>query len=232
MNADLLEALHLADQRLVRSVDSLTDSDWSVTSLLPGWTRAHVVAHLALNAEGFDRALGGVQDGEPIAVYDSTEARDAAIEDLATEDSNEIRDRLFSATSALRHTFGSLTGDQWQATVDRLPDGPVWPVTHLLTARRQEVEIHHADLDLGYGPHDWPADFATVLLDRVVGAQSFAVNAVDSDLNRICGVGSPAVRGTTAALAWWLLGRGNGADLSSEGELPQLSSWMAPAPKR
>ena len=56
-----LEPDHLteAGQRLVRTVDGFSGDDWSAPSLLPGWTRAHVVAHLALNGE----ALGGVLRG-------------------------------------------------------------------------------------------------------------------------------------------------------------------------
>src|SRR4051794_11014829 len=57
---------HLADllpdaaQRVTRTVDGLRADDWSAASLLPGWTRAYVVAHLARNAEGMARALRGV----------------------------------------------------------------------------------------------------------------------------------------------------------------------------
>ena len=52
--------------RLVRTVDGFTGDDWSLPTGLPGWTRAHVVAHLALNAEGLVGALGGVVAGEPV----------------------------------------------------------------------------------------------------------------------------------------------------------------------
>src|SRR4051794_11287560 len=68
-----------AAQRLVRTVDGLEDDDWSAPSLLPGWTRAHVVAHLALNAEALARALRGVvadgSDDGPRTMYDSDEQR-------------------------------------------------------------------------------------------------------------------------------------------------------------
>lgn len=47
----LLELLTAADHRLVRTVDSLPVGAYAVPSGLPGWTRGHVVAHLALNAE-------------------------------------------------------------------------------------------------------------------------------------------------------------------------------------
>ena len=50
-----------ASNRVIRTVDGLDGDDWSAPSLLPGWTRAHVVAHLALNAEAMSRALHGFE---------------------------------------------------------------------------------------------------------------------------------------------------------------------------
>ena len=34
--------------------------------------------------------------------------------------------------------------------------------------RHREVDIHHADLDAGYGPADWPEDFLDEMFNRVV----------------------------------------------------------------
>lgn len=231
----MLEALRQSDQRAIRTVDSLSGADWSAPSLLPGWTRAHVVAHLALNAEGFDRALDALQESGFLAVYDSNAARDEAIEDLAAQDPAEIRDRYFGATTRLRHTFGSLTADQWEATVSRLPEGPQWPVPTLPTFRRREVEIHHADLGAAYGSADWPEDFVVGLLDLVAPnhersdeSDPFTARATDLDRTWDLGAGSPVVSGTAAALAWWLVGRGTGAGLSTDpGPLPAIGPWAA-----
>ena len=77
-----LEALHHSDQRVVRTVDSLTPEQWSEPSVLPGWTRTHLVGHLALNAEGFARALDGVLEGRIVAIYDSNEARESSVPSL------------------------------------------------------------------------------------------------------------------------------------------------------
>ena len=33
------------------------------------------------------------------------------------------------------------------------------PVTDLVFLRWREVEVHRADLGLGYGPDDWPAEY-------------------------------------------------------------------------
>ena len=46
-----LEELQEATNRLIRTVDGFTGDDWDAPSGLPDWSRAHVVAHLALNAD-------------------------------------------------------------------------------------------------------------------------------------------------------------------------------------
>ena len=80
------ELLPEATQRLVRTVDGLDDAALAAPSGLPDWTRAHVVAHLALNAEGLARVLTSRTEGRPTSMYRSDEARDGDIDDLAAAD--------------------------------------------------------------------------------------------------------------------------------------------------
>jgi len=231
-----LEALHQSEQHLLRTVDSLTPDQWHGPSLLPGWTRAHVVAHLALNAEGLARAVDGLAHEQEIPVYGSNDRRDADIEDLAAAEPPEIRERLFAAGQLLRDALGSVAGDQWTGSVRRVPEGPLWPMTGLPRTRRREVEIHHADLDAGYTPRDWPTDFAVALLDFVVpnharssDSPGFTVRASDTVRTWTVGAEQPVVEGTSADLGWWLVGRGAGEGLSCDGgDLPRLGPWAAP----
>jgi len=231
--ADEIEALHHSDQRAVRTVDSLTDDQWAGPSFLPGWTRAHVVAHLALNGEAFAGALDGVLDGRSVPIYPSDAARDAAIETLAQQPYGDIRERFFAATAHFRAIAHRLSSRHWEATVQRLPDGPTWPAADLVGARQREVEIHHVDLDIGYSRADWPADFCSQLLDQVSGDHAdspesapFAVRATDLGTTWPVGAEQPLVTGTAADLGWWLTGRGHGEGLDVEqGHLPELGPW-------
>lgn len=229
-----VEALHLSDQRAIRSVDSLSDAAWAEPSLLPGWTRAHVVAHLALNAEGFARALNGVLDDEVVPVYQSNEARDAEIEQLATAETSEIRDRYFGATQHFRSVAGALDKDHWTGTILRLPTGPEWPTRSLVPVRRQEVEVHHADLGVAYTQQSWPSDFSVWLLNRTTTTHAespdsadFAIRATDVEQTWQVGAATPEITGSAADLAWWLIGRGSGDGLTVEGgALPVLGPWQ------
>ena len=228
-----LDALHQSEQRALLTVDSLTPDQFAEPSVLPGWARAHVVAHLALNAEGMARALDGLAHRLDVPVYDSTDARDADIDELAQADPAEIRERVFAAGQQLRDAFAALDADHWDGAVPRVPDGPLWQVATIPEIRRREVEIHHADLDAGYGPADWPDDFRVELLDLVTvdrlddpDSPPFTVRATDAVRTWSVGAESPVVEGSSADLGWWLVGRGRGEGLTCDnGELPTLGPW-------
>lgn len=231
--AAVLDELHESEQRLLRTVDSLAPDQWAEPSVLPGWSRAHVAAHLALNAEGLAGAVDGLVRELAVPVYASAEQRDVDIEELAQADPSELRDRLFAGGQGLRDTLESLDPEQWQGVVPRVPGGPDWPVVTVPGLRRREVEIHHADLAAGYQPTDWPADFQAQLLDEATrdhadsgDSPAFAVHAVDLDRTWTAGADQPVVTGSAADLGWWLVGRGSGEGLSCDtGDLPRLGPW-------
>lgn len=69
-----LASVRDATERLLIAVGKLDNASVTESSRLPGWTRGHVLAHLARNAD----ALVNVFEGRPM--YASAEARDADIE--------------------------------------------------------------------------------------------------------------------------------------------------------
>ena len=232
----------LADSsgRLVRTVDSLEDDAWAGPSLLPGWDRAHVVAHLALNAEGIARALRGVVTDEddttqPRTMYDSDEKRDADIAELARLEPAGIRDRLLAATTLLHDAIDAVPPDRWEARIERTPGGRAIRADAFPGMRLREIEIHHVDLGVGYAPADWSPAFAEHLLDamskRTAPRGAFEVKPLDSTRTWMLGEGEadhsvPIVTGPAADLGWWLTGRPAPATLScSRGELPSIEGW-------
>jgi hypothetical protein len=74
-----VERLNAATACLVEDIDGLGEDDVRGPSLLPGWTRGHVLTHLARNAEGGTRLLGWARTGIPSCEYESVTARAAAI---------------------------------------------------------------------------------------------------------------------------------------------------------
>jgi maleylpyruvate isomerase len=224
-----LDLLPSASQRLVRSVDALTTDEWHGPSGLPRWSRAHLAAHLALNAEGLAGALGGVVAGEQVPMYRSDEARDHDIDALAADEPAELRGRLLGSVTALAAAIAAVPTQAWGATLERTPGGRAFAAAAVPSMRLREIEIHHADLAASYSWTDWGDDFAALLLDTLAGHSEDepGLVAVATDLDRswTIGDGGPAVTGPAAALGWWLTGRGDGEGLTSEGELPRIGAW-------
>jgi maleylpyruvate isomerase len=228
-----LDLLGDAVHRVTRTVDGLQGDDWRAPSLLPGWRRAHVVAHLALNAEGMSTALRGVVAGEPAPMYASDERRDADIDDLADADPGEIRDRLLGGTTVLHDAFAALTDAAWGCRIERTPGGRSMRVTSLPSMRLREVEIHHVDLGTDYRTHDWSPAFAILLIDamtkRLEPPERLEVRPLDVDRTWVVGpdaADGAVVTGPAVDLGWWLTGRPAPETLScSRGELPDLEGW-------
>ena len=225
-----LEELQEASNRLVRTVDGFKGDDWTGPSGLPGWTRAHVVAHLALNAEGLAAALTGIVQDEPVPMYASQEARDRDIEELAGGDPAELRERLLAGCTLYADAWTATPEDVLGVTFERTAGGPTVPAGATLGMRLREVEIHHADLDAGYSHADWSPRFCEILLVAMTKREwnePFRVAPTDLDGTWSYGDGDgPTVSGTASDLGWWLTGRGSGEGLTSDrGELPKVGAW-------
>lgn len=227
----LLELLADANQRLVRDVDALDDAIFTTPSLLPEWTVGHVVAHLALNGEGLAGALNGVAGGIATPMYASQDARDADIAKLGAGSASELRSRLMASTELFDREVSDLPDDKWEVMIERTPGQRGFSARSTVLMRLREVEIHHADLGVGYTAADWSPAFTTVLLDSLRKFDSprpFRVLARDLAQTWAYGDGDPTttVTGDSHDLAWWLTGRGDGATLTSDRDgLPRVSTW-------
>ena len=70
---------------------------------LPGWTRKHVVAHLAGNAEGMTNLATWARTGTKTPMYVSMDARQADIEERSKWSLDAIDRPADSANSCLCH---------------------------------------------------------------------------------------------------------------------------------
>lgn len=230
-----LEIVAAATNRLLDTIRGL-DDDVTVPSLLPGWTRGHLLAHIARNADSLVNLLLWARTGIETPQYASMFIRDADIEAGAPRPlAEQLADNEAAANRwlALAQTAPE---EAWTATVRTRQGRPI-PASEVIWMRLQEVEIHHVDLAAGYQPDDWPKDFVARLLPRAAAdltkgfaaegdpAAAFEVRAADTGFTATVGSGSAdhTVSGPASALLAWLLGRSEGADLS--GVLPTLPSW-------
>jgi maleylpyruvate isomerase len=196
-----------------------TDEEVRAPSLLPGWSRGHVLTHLARNADGISRTLSGALRGEVLARYpDGWEGRNADIEAGAPRPSGELLTDVKESAERLDRLLGAVAdGDGWE-----LPTDDDHPAGHWVLARWREVEIHRVDLAGSYTPDEWPASFVRYLLPVLVDAlpkrtagafriEAVATDSVTTDLGGTIwnvGTGAPVeVSGPDWALLAWLVGR-------------------------
>ncbi len=222
-----------ATERLLDTAGMLDDAALGGASLCAGWTRGHVLTHLARNADSLVNLLIWAHTGIETPQYASTFVRDADIAEGAPRPLAEQVDDLTAAARRFHGLAQTLDAAAWAATV-RNRRGDDVSASFVPWMRLREVEIHHVDLAAGYTHKDWPDTFVDRLLPEV--ATDFAgkdfpavrIIAADKDFQATVGSGAPAVTvsGTAGAIIAWLIGRAHGDDLDvSGGALPAPAAW-------
>jgi maleylpyruvate isomerase len=159
-----------ATQRLLGTARVLAEPDLRQPSLLPGWTRAHVLAHLARSADAMRTLLIGARSGQELPAYASAAAREADIERGAAQKAKDLVADVADSAMALRTIARQLPDQAWARAV-RILDSVPFPAAQLLTRRLAEVELHHCDLAAGYTPAGWPHAFASMELAEPMRTQ-------------------------------------------------------------
>ena len=224
MTADplvLSAELDRANSRLLDTVRTLDGNGLTGPSRCPGWTRGHVVTHLARNADAYINLLAWARTGVRTPAYASPATRDADIEAGAGRPPAEQLADLVTTTSRLSEVIDEMPAEAWSATV-AFPSGRETPAANIVWSRICEVELHHVDLDAGYGPPDWPLAFSQRLLhDPATPRPATLTDPAGAVLLSV--PGTAVVSGPVHLLAAWLSGRGDGTGLT--GELPSLEAW-------
>ncbi len=231
MDNPYVERIHVATAKLLASVASLDDVAAAGPSLLPDWDRAMVVTHLAANADGTRRAVEAAGRGEVAEVYPGGRpARDAEIEAGRAQPADQLETRLRQACAQLAVALAEAPGTTWEARAVH-PSGEVRIGPGLVVGRLREVEVHHVDLDYGYGPRDWPFGWVLEEMDRAMidlpsrlpGHVAVVLTGSDAGQHWVAGSGDAVeIVGTTNDLFAWLTGRAPGV---GEQECPALKPW-------
>jgi maleylpyruvate isomerase len=217
-----------ATDRLIETAETL-DSP-SAPSLLPGWSRGHVLTHVARNADGMVNLLTWARTGVVTPQYASAEVRAADIEAGSGRPLHALIEDVRDSADRFTGAAGELRAEHWMTEL-ALPGGA--QIAALIPWRRlREVEVHHVDLAAGYRSQDWPESFGHRLLHEVSGGLrgvDLTVRAAGTGHELQVGAGGPpVVLGSVADLAAWLTGRSGGTGLRVDppGALPALPNWM------
>lgn len=196
---DIAGAVAAHDQMMV-TLAALHQDNVREPSRLPGWTRGHVAAHIALNAESHARMLEAAARGERAVQYPGgAQQRAADIETTARLPAHGLRERIATSNDRLEAAWEAMPAGAW-AGEGETPSGPV-PLADLPFRRRREALVHMADVDLGYSWHDWPMDYVRPELTRLVMLWASRTPMGMSDLP------AAALAADERRRAAWLLGR-------------------------
>ncbi len=142
-----------AHQRLLNTLEVLDEHAPRRPSLLPGWTVAHVLTHLARNADSFTHVIQNA-GGEPVMQYPGGLAqRNGDIEAGAGRSAAELVADVRGSIWRLEQAWAVTDATVWGATA--AGSRGEFPVAELPMRRWREVEVHHADLGLAFTWRDW-----------------------------------------------------------------------------
>lgn len=209
------------------TIQTLSSEELAADSLCEGWSRAHVVAHLASNGRSLVKLVDWAISGEPQKLYASQDARNAEIDQLAALPREELLAAFDESATYFAQECERLAGELAVEEVDL--HGKIIPATSIVALRIAEVVIHHHDLDTAWTIEEADPDSqenaveAAVRTMRVKDAPGMTLRSEEGD-EWVIGDGSLIVRADRAGLVEWLA-RGNDRYIEADGPIPQLPTW-------
>ncbi|MFE5212184.1 maleylpyruvate isomerase family mycothiol-dependent enzyme [Streptomyces sp. NPDC056600] len=221
----------LGTDLVLRAADGLDGDAFAAPSALPGWTRAHLTAHVAANAEALSNLVHWAATGEVTPMYASPEERAAGIERGPALSAGELTVWLRESAQVLEAGTAALTEEQWRAPVVTA-QGRTVPATELPWMRSREVCVHAVDLNAGVTFADLPDDFLAALCADVAAKRATAPGPAVTlraphDTWELPGEGEPVlVTAPLPDLAAYLTGRDAGLSAADGTPAPALGPWL------
>ncbi|MGQ4516192.1 maleylpyruvate isomerase family mycothiol-dependent enzyme [Streptomyces sp. DW26H14] len=221
-----LKEITAAHERLRAEVAALTEEGAREAVELPGWTRGHVLIHLADLSKAFARQARYGVAGKTIEVFDGGRpTRNRRIEELHGEPVAWLRDQLFEGLTALEEAWAALGPDGWDLP-SAYRNSPLF-ATQLAWWR--ESELHTVDLGVGRHSEEWSSALSSHIVSFLQPRLEEGVHLVAEDTGEEWRTGAGdavTVRGPLRSLAAWISGRPTGTPPTTDGApLPELNAW-------
>jgi maleylpyruvate isomerase len=236
--AQVREWLGVGTELFLGAVRELDPAGYAAATPLPGWNRAHVVAHVAGNADALGNLVRWARTGIETPMYSSAQQRNRDIEVGALRDPAELAEWVSASAQRLTDGLDVLSEQHWQASVVTA-QGRTVPATEIPWMRTREVMVHAVDLDAGVGFAGLPEGFLAALVTDIVGKRT---GADQCPWLRLAPTDHPGrwtlpaggieadpvtVVGSLAALAAYLAGRGDHDVTRADGTTaPHLPRWL------
>lgn len=218
-----------------RKLNELRDADLDGPTLLPGWSRRHLTAHVGYNARALARLVEWAATGVETPMYASMEVRNREIDYGATLSPIALRHLYEHSAIHLNVEWRDLPDEKWSHEV-RTAQGRIVPVSETVWMRTREIWLHAVDLDNGARFEDVPTPVLERLLTDITGAWNgrgegaWVLDAGGQRFGATDDDGARVVTGTLPALAAWAAGRSSDgvswADTSNGAEQPVAPRWI------
>ncbi|MEU0936052.1 maleylpyruvate isomerase family mycothiol-dependent enzyme [Embleya sp. NPDC005971] len=228
-----LRWMRLGTARFLDACAALDEAAFDADTPVPGWTRRHLAAHVAGNADALGNLVRWAATGEPTPMYASADERRTGIERGTTMTDAELMNRLNRSATALAAGLDALAPDRWAHEVVTA-QGRVLPAGEIPWLRAREVCVHTVDLAVGIGFAAFPEGFLRRLTTEAAakhGAGSGpAVDLTATDIDhtwRLADHGEPVViRASLADITAYLTGRVAVLPTESGIPAPELGAWL------
>ena len=201
-----------AESLVARFIENLSNDDVAADSLLPNWSRGHVITHLANNARGLSNLIDWALTGVQKDMYVSVEQRGIDIEDGAKRPGNEIVADFLEQANIFANNLDRLIAGPLLSDEVVLGNGMHVHPHEITTLRERELLVHLVDLGLDYKANDWSFDFSIKTLKSVSAGKrkervNFRLLIAGDHTWTMDQNGMTDIFGTPQSLAAWLMGR-------------------------
>lgn len=194
----------------------IDNADFGADSLLPGWDRSTLIAHVAYNAAALVNLVDWATTGVETPMYPSPSARNEQIAYGATLIPDALRNLHDHTVVRLDVAWRDAPEEAWGQQV-KTAQGRDVPMSETLWMRTREVWIHAVDLGLFANFGDIPPVVLSTLVPEIVGKWATGgagdglvlVNSETDERYAVTeGNETTEVVGSLAGLARWAAGRG------------------------
>jgi maleylpyruvate isomerase len=164
--ADALRWAAEGTEAFRKAVAGLDDEAMSAATALPGWSRKHLVAHVAANADALGNLVQWARTGIETPMYASPGERAADIEHGATLAADTLVHWVYVSAETLTQSMNELTPGQWGSQVVTA-QGRTVAAAEVPWMRAREVWVHAVDLGTATTFADVPDDFLAALTEEI-----------------------------------------------------------------
>ncbi|MCZ7935459.1 maleylpyruvate isomerase family mycothiol-dependent enzyme [Agrobacterium leguminum] len=226
-----LRYARLGTAYFARKLNELSDGELALPSLVPGWTRRHVIAHVGFQARALARLVEAARLGRRREMLEEPEAQNEDIAFGASLPAHALRYLFKHSQVHLDVEWRDLDEAGWRAQVEPLNGGLV-EIAQTPWLRTREIWLRAVDLDNGASLLDVPSEVVDRLLREAAQAldmrgQPFSLMLKPTDRvgSTVIGSGKNTVSGPAADLLRWLTGRGPRRSLVFDREIADPPFW-------